>query len=84
MNLDKRLIIYDNGGLTLDRITVLDRNDISKNNGTTLYSGIGASEKGNCFYLHIEAQRGRHLGKRVLFKDLTLELQNRLIEEFKN
>lgn len=84
MDLDKRLIIYDNGGKTFDRITALDNKDRFKRNGETFYSGIGASETGYGFYLHIEAQRGRHLGKRVTFEELTPELQEKLINEFKN
>ena len=82
----KNLQIYDNGGISLDRYTIFkarERFSRFDRYGNKLYNGIGSCETGNGFYLHIEAMKGPHLGKRVKFEDLDKELQNRLINEFK-
>lgn len=82
MNTQRKLAIYDNGGKTLDRYTIVDLSTKFKKNGDTLYEGIGASETGAGVYLHCECMRGRHLGKRVEFTDLDIELQKMLCKEF--
>lgn len=77
--LNTRLSIYDNGGKSFDRYTIID-------NGSKLPSGlyeaIGSCETGVSFYLHIECSKGSHLGKRVNLSELTNDLQRRLKEEF--
>jgi hypothetical protein len=75
----KNLLIYDNGGKSYDRITVIFKDRPEKQPGT--FEAIGASETGAGFYQHTTAMPGRHLGKRVKFANLSSELQNRLKNE---
>ena len=77
----KNISIYDNGGKSYDRITVIfnDRKRVTKDG--ILYECIEASEKGNGFYLHSEAMKGKHLGKKIDFSKLSLPLQNKLLIE---
>ena len=83
MNTQRKLAIYDNGGKTLDRYTIVDLSTKFKKNGDTLYECIGASQDIYLgVYLHCDCQRGRHLGKRVEFTDLDIELQKKICEEF--
>ena len=78
------MIIYDNGGKTLDRYTVFPFHGS--------YEFIGMSEGGIAFSLWGELDKtfyhktkGSHLGKRILKKDLSLATQKhidyRLLEE---
>ena len=48
----KNITIYDNGGKTFDRITIIfnDRKRVTKDG--VLYECIAASETGNGFYQH--------------------------------
>ena len=65
--------IYDNGGNTLDRYTIF----LDKNSNACIasdYRGIG-------FYQHCEAIRGRHLGRRISWVDLSIELKQLLALE---
>ena len=77
----ENISIYDNGGKTLDRITVIfnDRKRVTKYG--IIYECIAASETGSCFYLHSEAMKGRHLGNKIDFSKLSLPLQNKLLIE---
>ena len=77
----KNISIYDNGGKTLDRITVIynDKKRVTKDG--ILYECIATSENGNGFYLHSEAMKGRHLGNKIDFSKLSLPLQNKLLIE---
>ena len=77
----KNITIYDNGGKTLDRITVIfnDRKIATKDG--VLYECIASSETGSGFFLHSEAMKGRHLGKKIDFSKLSLPLQNKLLIE---
>ena len=77
----KNISIYDNGGKTLDRITVIfnDRKRVTKDG--ILYECITASENGSGFYQHSEAINGVHLGKKIDFRKLSLPLQNKLLIE---
>jgi hypothetical protein len=75
---EKKLMIFDNGGKTLDRYTILIKNTIGRNG---LHDAIAASENGLGVYLHIEALKGSHLGKRIKFKSLSTQLQNMLLSE---
>lgn len=79
------IAIYDNGGATVDRITVVFLDTKRKYLGKFMvYDCLGTSETGFEFFQHSTCTRGRHLGKRVEFKDLHPELQERLINYFKN
>ena len=77
----KNISIYDNGGKTLDRITVIfnDKKRVTKDG--ILYECIATSETGNGFYLHSEAMKGKHLGEKIDFSKLSLPLQNKLLIE---
>ena len=77
----ENISIYDNGGKTLDRITVIfnDRKRVTKDG--VLYECIAASETGSGFYQHSEAMKGKHLGKKIDFCKLSLPLQNKLLIE---
>ena len=70
----KTLSIYDNGGETFDRITVIF--DDTKNGNT--YDCLGCSYTGEGFFQHSTAMKGRHLGKKISFEDLSKELQQTL------
>jgi hypothetical protein len=82
----KNLQIWDNGGKTLDRYTVFKAYERGRINyqGTKVFPAIGASFYGGGYYLHIEASKGKHLGKRIKFEDLSKDLQNTLINEFQS
>jgi len=75
------LVIYDNGGKTFDRITVVYLEDKfrSRATGNITYSYLGASETGVGFFQHGECEIGRHLGKKIKFSDMDSNLQ-RLIK----
>ena len=75
----KNLAIYDNGGETFDRITIIFLNEKRKDReGNYLYNAIGSSHTGSGFFQHTEAMRGKHLGKKITFDKLTPELQARI------
>ena len=80
----EKISIYDNGGNTLDSITVIynDRKRVTKDG--VLYECISASETGNGFYIHSEAMKGRRLGNKIDFSKLSLPLQNKLLIELNN
>ena len=80
----ENITIYDNGGKTLDRITVIfnDRKIATKDG--IIYECIAASENGSGFYQHSEAMKGKHLGKEIDFSKLSLPLQNKLLIELNN
>ena len=77
----KNTSIYDNGGKTLDRITVIFDKEKRQTKDGILYECIAASETGFGIYQHCEAMKGRHLGKKVDFSKLSLPLQNKLLIE---
>ncbi len=70
--------IYDNGGKTLDRYTIVtnERRAIAKKK--YLYDAISASENGAGFFMWGECMLGTHLGKKVTFDSLSMELQTRI------
>ena len=45
---------------------------------------IGCDWTGNGFFSHSNCQRGRHLGKKVEAKDLSKELQTKLLNYINN
>jgi hypothetical protein len=69
---------YDNGGKTFDRITVIF--DDTKNGN--MYDCLVCSYTGSGFFQHSTAMKGRHLGRKVQFSDLSDELQRRLTSYF--
>ena len=77
----ENISIYDNGGKTFDRITVIfnDRKRVTKDG--ILYNCVVSSETGSGLYQHSEAMKGRHLGKKIDFSKLSLPLQNKLLIE---
>lgn len=77
----KNISIYDNGGKTLDRITVIFDKEKRQTKDGILYNCVVASETGSGFYLHSEAMKGRHLGKKIDFSKLYLPLHNKLLIE---
>ena len=76
--------IYDNGGKTLDRITVIFDKEKRQTKDGILYNCIVSSETGGGIYLHSEAMKGKHLGNKIDFNKLSLPLQNKLLIEFNN
>ena len=77
----ENISIYDNGGKSYDRITVIfnGRKRVTKDG--ILYNCVASSETGSGFYLHSEAMKGKHLGKKIDFSKLSLPLQNKLLIE---
>lgn len=73
-----RVTYYDNGGKSLDRITIVF-NDTKRGK---IYEAIGSCETGNSFFQHTECIKGKHLGKEIEFSKLDSSLQNRLIHYF--
>lgn len=74
----KSIAIYDNGGQTLDRITVV----LLQTKKGTQYDCICASQTGERVFQHSTCTRGRHLGKRIEFDQLNKELQTKLTNYF--
>ena len=72
-----RVAIYDNGGKSLDRYSVVLVDEPWNNSGeltclSLSVNAIGISMFGSCV-------RGRHLGKRIPFASLTKHVQNHII-----
>lgn len=78
------ITIYDNGGKTLDRYSVVLNNYRRKStvngNTVTLYECLSLNEAGNGFSQFCEAVKGRHLGKKVNFNELSEATQRHIIE----
>ena len=77
----ENISIYDNGGKTLDRITVIFDKEKRQTKDGIIYNCVVASENGSGIYQHSEAMKGRHLGKKIDFSKLSLPLQNKLLIE---
>ncbi len=73
------LRIFDNGGRTFDRYTILPprwARDCRERNG--LWEAIGASEHPyhpQGFGMHVSASPGPHLGKRITWPELPPDVQ---------
>lgn len=70
----KILAIYDNGGETLDRYTVIV--DLKVDSQSKLHECLGLNEGGDGFsqWSHAHYSKGtnnKHLGKRIRFEDLS-------------
>lgn len=78
------ITIYDNGGKTLDRYSVIlnnyKRRSTVNGNSVMLYECLGMNEGGHGFSQFCEAVKGRHLGKKVNFNDLSKATQDHIIE----
>lgn len=82
INLPKSFVtIYDNQGESLDRYTIVfnqtkgigiyDKND---------YDCICASEHGLGVFTWSKCSKGKHLGKKIEFSELSTELQNLILD----
>lgn len=83
----KKIWVYDNGGTTLDRFTIIDKENPTYHPVwlTKYYNTVISSETGAGVYLHDEiasSQIGKHLGKRIQFCDLDKGVQNAYINDF--
>lgn len=79
-----KLQIFDNGGESLDRYTIFKARQRSRvdRHGNRVFEGVAACKTGAGVYLHIEAYKGPHLGKRIDFDLLDDGLKRMLKEEF--
>lgn len=73
------LRIYDNGGRTLDRYTIMPPRDAGadyREKGPGMWSAIGASESPFHGYgQHVTAAAGSHLGRRIRWDELPADVQ---------
>jgi len=73
------LRIYDNGGKTFDRYTIIPpRWSKQYRERSRLFEAIGASEcpySPQGFGMHVSAAPGAHLGKRIKWTDLPQQVQ---------
>ena len=73
--------IYDNGGETLDRFTIItDQPEYDANETPNLFMALGMSMDGDGYSQFSSAIAGSHLGKRVHFEDLSANTQNHIVE----
>lgn len=73
--------VYDNGGATFDRYTVVFKNSPE---GNGLYASLGMSERPGHpqgFGQHSTAEPGSHLGRRIQLAELPEECRNLVIRE---
>lgn len=73
-----QISIYDNGGKSLDRITIVFNKFSNYTNGQLLYDAISSCENGNGVFSWTTAMKGRHLGKKITYNDLSDELKKRI------
>lgn len=72
--------IYDNGGKTIDRYTVVTNEPWGSRTVETFYA-LGLDDVGgSSFSQWGEAKIGRHLGKRIHFEDLNETTQAHIAE----
>ena len=73
---------YDNGGKTVDRYTVVYMDQPENKHNTFACVGMNAhpfSPQG--FGQHCTATPGRHLGKRIKFKELPTDCQKLVLQD---
>lgn len=78
----KLIRVYDNGGKTLDRFTVVYMFAPEKSPNT--FTAFGMSERPFAplgFGQHCIAMPGKHLGKRISFKQLPIDCQQAVIKD---
>lgn len=72
--------VYDNGGKTLDRYTVvIDGEDWDADASPGMKSMLGLNNGGRGFSQFTEGQEGRHLGAGIAFQRLDAETQQHII-----
>lgn len=72
--------VYDNGGTTLDRYTVvIDGTDWDDSSSPGMKSMLGLNSGGRGFSQFTEGQEGRHLGSGIAFQSLDAETQRHII-----
>lgn len=72
----KVIAVYDNGGETLYRYTIVVNQRRRERIGYKwFYDCISASENGLGVFIWDECIRGRHLGKKIKLEDLSEDLQ---------
>ena len=77
------IVVYDNGGKTLDRYTIVDLNSWRYDTEyKRRYDCISASTTGAGVFLHTDCNRGRHLGKKIQFSELSEELQKAVYRDY--
>ena len=74
----KVIAVYDNGGKSLDRYTIVVNSVVSKNRNKYQYDAISASENGLGVFMWVQCERGRHLGQKIEFASLSKELQKKV------
>ena len=74
----KVISVYDNGGKSLDRYTIVFNSIVSKNLNKYQYDAISASESGAGVFMWVQCERGKHLGTKIEFASLNKELQNKV------
>lgn len=74
-----KLSFYDNGGKSFDRITIVFNNLRTKKGYRQYeYDCISSSESGSGMFTWGTAMKGRHLGKKITYNDLSDELKKRV------
>lgn len=74
----KVIAVYDNGGKSLDRYTIVFNSKSAKNGNKYQYDAISASETGLGVFMWVECERGKHLGQKIDFASLSKELQKKV------
>jgi hypothetical protein len=74
----KIVAIYDNGGKTADRYTVVTNNRIAFYKGRYTYDALSLSEDPYWICYWCQCIRGPHLGKKIKLTDLSETLQNKI------
>lgn len=76
----KVIAVYDNGGKSLDRYTIVTNDIVSQHPFTKKYTyfALSASEAGAGVFMWVLCERGKHLGKKIQLSDLSEELQYKI------
>lgn len=79
------IAIYDNNGKTIDSITIVFLNTKERSIFAKYdYKCLCSSYNGVAFFQHSNCSPGAHLGKKVKFSDLHIDLQSKLCDYFFN
>jgi hypothetical protein len=75
----KVIAVYDNGGKTLDRYTIVVNQRRRERIGYKwFYDCICSSENGLGVFMWGDCTRGKHLGAKIKLEDLSKELQEKI------
>lgn len=76
----KVIAVYDNGGKSLDRYTIVSNDRVAKHPFTKkyTYSALSASETGGGVFMWVQCERGKHLGKKINLSELDNDLQEKI------